>query len=204
MLLFLEEHEHRCKHHGNGVMCLNFHSEHCSLLAVGCYDGIVMVYDVRNRGNRPIYSSSIRTGKHTDPVWQVQWQIEDIAKELSFFSISSDGRVANWTMSKNELKMEPVMQLKVANASNDDPEDTLLPGLAGGCCFDFNGVSEHFLSSGPRKENSCLCTPISRDLSWTSFGCQSLRWNFHERIFISCSADWTVKWDHNISTAVVI
>jgi len=133
-------------------MCLNFHPEHCSLLAVGCYDGIVMVYDVRNKGNRPIYSSSTRTGKHTDPVWQVQWQIEDIAKELSFFSISSDGRVANWTMSKNELKMEPVMQFKVVNASSGDLENTLLPGLAGGCCFDFNGVSEHLFISGPRKE----------------------------------------------------
>lgn len=84
----------------SGVMCLNFHPDHCSLLAVGCYDGVVMVYDVRNKVNRPIYASSIRTGKHTDPVWQVNWQEEDLAKELNFFSISSDGRVANWIMSK--------------------------------------------------------------------------------------------------------
>lgn len=194
----------------SGVMCLNFHSEHCSLLAVGCYDGIVMVYDVRNRGNRPIYSSSIRTGKHTDPVWQVQWQIEDIAKELSFFSISSDGRVANWTMSKNELKMEPVMQLKVANASNDDPEDTLLPGLAGGCCFDFNGVSEHLFIVGTEEGKIHKCSKAySGQYLETYLGhhmaVYSIRWNpFHERIFISCSADWTVKlWDHNISTAVM-
>ena len=56
----------------------------------------VMVYDVRNKQNRPIYTSSIKTGKHTDPVWQVIWQEADIAKELNFFSVSSDGRVANW------------------------------------------------------------------------------------------------------------
>tara|TARA_B110000305_G_scaffold105895_1_gene119066 strand:+ start:153 stop:575 length:423 start_codon:yes stop_codon:yes gene_type:complete len=84
----------------SGVMCLDFHPQHPSLLAVGCYDGTVMVYDVRNKGMRPIYSSSIKTGKHTDPVWQVFWQAEDLAKELNFFSISSDGRVANWIMSK--------------------------------------------------------------------------------------------------------
>jgi len=45
----------------------------------------------------------------------VHWQKEDFAKELNFYSISSDGRVANWIMSKNELKMEPVMQLKLVS-----------------------------------------------------------------------------------------
>ena len=105
----------------SGVMCLDFHPQHPALLAVGCYDGTVMVFDVRNKVNKPIYISSIKTGKHTDPVWQVMWQEEDIAKELNFFSISSDGQVASWIMSKNELKMEPVMQLKLVANANDDP-----------------------------------------------------------------------------------
>ena len=134
-------------------MCLDFHPQHPSLLAVGCYDGTVMVFDVRRKANRPIYTSSIKTGKHTDPVtqpnhasppnltpcgvhsllallayaeracpcrcwgqvWRVHWQKEDFAKELNFYSISSDGRVASWIMSKNELKMEPVMQLKLVS-----------------------------------------------------------------------------------------
>ena len=59
----------------SGVTCLDFHPHHQSLLAVGCYEGTVMVFDVRNKKNLPIYSSSIRTGKHTDPVWQVHWQV---------------------------------------------------------------------------------------------------------------------------------
>ena len=33
------------------------------------------------------------------------WQEEDLAKNLNFFSISSDGRVTLWTMSKNELQV---------------------------------------------------------------------------------------------------
>lgn len=53
-------------------MCLDFHPVHASLLAVGCHDGTVMVFDVRHKANRPIYSSSIKTGRHTDPVWQVR------------------------------------------------------------------------------------------------------------------------------------
>lgn len=57
------------------VMCLDFHPVHNSLLAVGCHDGTVMVFDVRHKANRPIYSSSIKTGKHTDPVWQVRARV---------------------------------------------------------------------------------------------------------------------------------
>jgi dynein intermediate chain 1 len=54
-----------------GVMCLDFHPQHSSLLAVGCYDGTVMIFDIRNKLNKPIFYSTVKTGKHTDPVWQV-------------------------------------------------------------------------------------------------------------------------------------
>jgi dynein intermediate chain 1, axonemal len=142
----------------SGVMCLDFHPRHQSLLAIGCYDGTVMVFDVRNRINRPIYSSSIRTGKHTDPVWQVHWQDEDMVKELNYFSISSDGQVASWIMSKNELKMEPVMQLKLVATTKDDPDEVNLSGLAGGCCFDFNKHNEHLFIVGTEEGKIHKCS----------------------------------------------
>jgi dynein intermediate chain 1 len=188
----------------SGVMCLDFHQHHQSLLAVGCYDGTVLVFDVRNKVNRPIYSSSIRTGKHTDPVWQVHWQEEDLAKELNFFSISSDGQVASWIMSKNELKMEPVMQLKLVANANDDPDEVNLSGLAGGCCFDFNRHNEHLFIVGTEEGKIHKCSKAySGQYLETYQGhhmvIYSLKWNpFHPRVFISCSADWTVRiWDHN-------
>lgn len=194
----------------SGVMCLDFHPQHPSLLAVGCYDGTVMVYDVRNKGMRPIYSSSIKTGKHTDPVWQVFWQAEDLAKELNFFSISSDGRVANWIMSKNELKMEPVMQLKLVNTVKDDPEETSLSGLAGGCCFDFNKTQEHLFVVGTEEGNIHKCSKAYSGQYLETYeghhmAVYSIKWNpFHERVFITCSADWTVKiWDHNLNYPIM-
>jgi len=52
-------------------MCLDFHPKSPALLAVGLYDGTVLVYDIRNKHKRPIYQSTVRTNKHTDPVWQV-------------------------------------------------------------------------------------------------------------------------------------
>eukprot|EP00947_MAST-08B_sp_MAST-8B-sp1_P005113 g5113.t1 len=190
----------------SGVMCVDFHPQHHALLAVGCYDGTVMVYDVRNKVNKPIYVSSIKTGKHTDPVWQVVWQEEDIAKELNFFSISSDGRVANWIMSKNcEFKMEPVMQLKLVNTQKDEPdEETSLTGLAGGCCFDFNRTSEHLFIVGTEEGKIHKCSKAYSGQYLETYeghhmAVYSVKWNtYHPRVFISCSADWTVKlWDHN-------
>jgi len=50
-------------------MCLDFHPQSAALLAVGLYDGKVLVYDIRNKHKKPIYSSNVRTAKHTDPVW---------------------------------------------------------------------------------------------------------------------------------------
>lgn len=81
----------------SGVMCLDFHPQNPALLAVGLYDGTVMVFDIRLKGNnKPIYMSTVRTDKHTDPVWQVKWNDDITVKDLNFYSISSDGRVTNW------------------------------------------------------------------------------------------------------------
>jgi WD40 repeat protein len=61
--------------HAAGVMALHFHPEFANLLAVGCYDGTVMVFDVRRASDKPICQASVKTKKHADPVWQVCWQV---------------------------------------------------------------------------------------------------------------------------------
>mmetsp|Transcript_3184 Transcript_3184/g.11509 ORF Transcript_3184/g.11509 Transcript_3184/m.11509 type:complete len:708 (-) Transcript_3184:55-2178(-) len=195
----------------SGVMCLDFHPQHHALLAVGCYDGTVKVFDVRKKENTHIFVSDIKTGKHTDPVWQVSWQEEDLAKDLNFFSVSSDGRVANWIMSKNELKMETVMLLKLVTASSEEPdEETSLTGLAGGSCFDFNRMTEHLFIVGTEEGRIHKCSKAySGQYLETYVGhhmaVYAVRWNpFHPRVFLSCSADWTVKlWDHRCPTPIM-
>ena len=98
----------------SGVMCLDFHPQHHPLLAVGCYDGTLKVFDVRRKENKPIFASDIKSGRHTDPVWEVKWANDDgAARDLQFYSISSDGKVASWLMTKSELKMEVIMTLKL-------------------------------------------------------------------------------------------
>jgi hypothetical protein len=51
------------------------HTEYPNLLAVGCYDGSVLVYDVHAKSPAPIYQATVRTGKHNDPVWSIFWQV---------------------------------------------------------------------------------------------------------------------------------
>jgi len=191
-----------------GVMCLDFHPQHSSLLAVGCYDGTVMIFDIRNKLNKPIFQSTVKTGKHTDPVWQVCWQEEDLAKNLNFFSISSDGRVTLWTMSKNELQFTDVMELKlagIANSSGEEAgEETSLVGLAGGMCFDFHRTSEHLFIVGTEEGKIHKCSKAYNSQYLDTYtghymSVYAVKWNkFHPRVFLSASADWTVKlWDHS-------
>jgi dynein intermediate chain 1 len=183
----------------SGVMCLDFHPNHPSLLAVGCYDGSVSVYDIGNRSKKPIYNSSIRSGKHSDPVWQVRWHDGGSSKEMNFYSISTDGKVAIWTMSKNELKMEPVMYLKLTQLSKEELDEPTLTGLAGGSSFDFNRNLENLFLVGTEEGNIHECSKAYSGQYINSYeghhmGVHAVKWNpFHEDIFISCSADWTVK-----------
>jgi len=198
-----------------GAMCLDFHKQHSSLLAVGCYDGTVLVYDVRNKSNRPIFSSTVKTGKHTDPVWQVCWQEEDLSKNLNFFSISTDGRVTLWTMSKNELQHTDVMELKLVGMQREgdtalSEDDTSLSGLAGGMCFDFNKMSDHLFIVGTEEGKIHKCSKAYNSQYLETYeghhmSVYGVKWNsFHPRVFLSCSADWTVKlWDHNLKRPIM-
>ncbi|KAL7430531.1 hypothetical protein ACHAXH_004695 [Discostella pseudostelligera] len=195
----------------SGVMCLDFHPQHPSLLAVGCYDGTVLVFDISNRSKRPIYSSSLRSGKHSDPVWQICWHdCGCLSKEMDFYSVSTDGKVANWTMNKNELKMEPIMHLKLINQSKEGSDDPALSGLAGGCAFDFNKKLDDLFLVGTEEGSIHECSKAYRGQYIKTYdghhmGVHRVRWNpFHADVFISCSADWTVKlWDHKSTSCIL-
>lgn len=87
----------------SGVMCVDFNKKKHSYLAAGLYDGSVCVYDLSKKTEGPIFKSSVKNGKHTDPVWEIRWQNEDLDEHLNLISISTDGRVSQWTLLKNEM-----------------------------------------------------------------------------------------------------
>jgi dynein intermediate chain 1, axonemal len=116
-----------------GVLSVDFHPQHANLLAAGLYDGTVLVFDVARKDGALIYKSTVEAGTHSEPAWQVAWERADGAKALQLYSVSSDGHVLVWALSKSVLVPEVAMALRV-DAADDGGGDA----LAGGCCFDFN------------------------------------------------------------------
>nr|CAB3238694.1 dynein intermediate chain 2, ciliary [Phallusia mammillata] len=188
----------------SGVMCLDVHPLYQYLVCVGFYDGSVGVFNVKDKRLGPIYKSTAKSGKHTDPVWQVKWQKDDLDNNLNFFSVSSDGRVVSWTLVKDELVYSDVITLSVDSAPAEGPDGTQLQLLGCGTSFDFHKKIDYLFLVGTEegKIHKCSKAYSSQFLDTIDahhMSVDAVRWNpFHPDIFISCSADWTVKiWDHN-------
>uniref|UniRef100_A0A8C5G1W3 Dynein, axonemal, intermediate chain 1, paralog 2 n=1 Tax=Gouania willdenowi TaxID=441366 RepID=A0A8C5G1W3_GOUWI len=181
----------------SGILCLDIHKQHSYLVAVGFYDGCVAVYNLKRERAEPVYKSNANTGKHTDPVWQVRWQNDDMDNNRNFYSVSSDGRVVSWTLVKNELVFTDIITLTVWHFLY----------TACGTSLDFHKHIEYLFLVGTEegKIHKCSKTYSSQFLDTYdahSMPVDAVKWNhFHPKVFISCSSDWTVKiWDHTVST----
>jgi dynein intermediate chain 1 len=174
--------------------CLDWNPSKPALLAVGVYDGTVAVMDFRNRSRKFIYQSTVRDSKHTDPVWEVKWSPQGDR----FTSISLDGRACIWTMQKTKLECELLSQVKLEGGDGSSP--TALTGLINGLCFDFSphehedvyliGTEEGLIHKCSRYFSA---NPIET-FKGHSGAVYAVKWNpFHSDIFVSSSADWTVK-----------
>ncbi|NXJ08435.1 DNAI1 protein, partial [Odontophorus gujanensis] len=195
----------------SGIMCLDFHNDHPHLVAVGFYDGNVAIYNLKKESSQPIYKSSAKSGKHTDPVWQVKWQKDDMDNNLNFFSVSSDGRIVSWTLVKNELVHTDVIKLPVEGTTMQGPEVLQLQVLGCGRSFDFHKKIDHLFLIGTEEGKIYKCSKwYSRQFldvfEAHHMPVDSVSWNsYHLKVFISCSSDWTVKiWDHTIKTPLFV
>ncbi|XP_030586065.1 dynein, axonemal, intermediate chain 1, paralog 2 isoform X2 [Archocentrus centrarchus] len=195
----------------SGVMCLDIHVQHSHLVAVGFYDGCVAVYNLKEKGQEPVYKSTAKTGEHTDPVWQVRWQNDDMDNNHNFYSVSSDSRVVSWTLVKNELVFTDIIRLTLNGAVSEGPEGAQPYNIASGTCFDFHKQIDYLFLVGTEegKIHKCSKTYSSQFLETYdahSMAVDAVKWNqFHPKVFISCSSDWTVKiWNHTINTPVFI
>nr|XP_015218819.1 PREDICTED: dynein intermediate chain 1, axonemal isoform X2 [Lepisosteus oculatus] len=191
----------------SGVMCLDIHQGCPYLVAVGFYDGCVAVYNLKEEGEQPTYRSTAKTGKHTDPVWQVKWQKDDMDNNHNFFSVSSDGRVVSWTLVKNELVYTDIIKLSGEGAVMDGPEGLQLQTMACGTSFDFHKQIDYLFLVGTEEGKIHKCSKAYSSQFLETYDAHNMavdavRWNhFHPKVFISCSSDWTVKiWDHTINT----
>ena len=92
-------------------------------------------------------------------------------------------------------------------------EDAFIFGNSGGMCFDFNKNKnyEHLFVLGTEEGHIHLCSVKHRGHYIQSYeghtmGVYTVCWNpFHEKIFASCSADWTIKiWHYKVFSPLII
>lgn len=55
-----------------GVMCLDFHPQQASIVAVGLYNGAVEILNVLHGPSEPLYRATAAIGKHADTVTAVR------------------------------------------------------------------------------------------------------------------------------------
>ncbi|XP_019736737.1 dynein, axonemal, intermediate chain 1, paralog 2 [Hippocampus comes] len=187
---------------GSGALSLDIHKRNSYLVAAGFYDGCVCVYNLKKKGPEPEYKSNAKTGKHTDPVWQVRWQNDDMDNKHNFYSVSSDGRVVSWTLIKNELVFSDTIRLTVA-----DPDGIQERSTVGGTCFDFHKQTDSLFVVGTEEGKIHKCSKNYSSQFLETYAAHNMavdavKWNpYHPKVFISCSSDWTIKiWDHTVNT----
>lgn len=107
---------------------------------------------------------------------------------LSFFSISSDGRVTNWTLMKNKLEAEEVIKLKLVIDHEkelvENKKEAFLYGLAGGMCFDFNKFNDNYFLVGTEEGKIHLCSKAYSGQYLETYEVRILRFNFADRVTI--------------------
>ena len=78
---------------------------------------------------------------------------------MSFYSISSDGRVLNWILMKDKLECEEIIRLKLIDRKNKNAEEeTALISLACGLCFDFTPSDKYSFILGTEEGNIHKCS----------------------------------------------
>ena len=241
-----------------GVTALAFHPQHSSLLAVGLANGTVSVHDIRGShgtgaagAGTPLFAANARSGKHDDHVWQLAWapdldaaavsaggEAVPVRGPLTFFSVSGDGRVCQWTMTRAELTGQSVMELRTSVLSTAPPlpgdaarpgtaayggrpgtaaaapagaapEEGLLAGRVGGTSLDLHpsGDGVYLVATEEGAIHKCSTAFSARVLATYAghaMAVYALQWNpFEPQVFLSGSADWSVKlWDASSSRAV--
>jgi dynein intermediate chain 1 len=91
-----------------------------------------------------------------------------------------------------------------SGSSFDDPKDSsVVAALGCGTCLDFNKQHDHLFLVGTEegkiyKFSKAYNNQYLEVYEAHHMAIYSVKWNpYHPKVFMSCSADWTVKiWDH--------
>ncbi len=199
----------------SGVSTLDFSSLRQNLLAVGLYDGSVLIHNIC-RPNHQLSISATLLGKHRGPVWQVRWILRKTHEDEYVISVSTDGQIIMWNSRANLLQVD-ILKLNSCLRATDrifDEADLNQPQVKGAgkvICFDFspNDTSTYIIGTENGLLHRCSCSLDEQFLN-SYLGHDApiyqVQWSPHlNQIFISAAADWTVKlWHEKVFSPVLV
>jgi len=163
------------------------------------YDGTVCIYDIGRRDKKPFLESGYLQ-KHTGPVWELRWVDQNTERGEKLVSISSDGRITQWTMKKGLDHSDLFKLKKVPNSAKqkDVKSEAFISRNASGFCFDFSPADPELYLCGTEEGNIHLCSRLYNHFLRTYVGHTEPVYRVkycpcHPGIFLSASADWTLK-----------
>ena len=162
--------------------CVDWNPYDQGIIAVGTSDGNVAIYDVKKRSSLPIFTTLKNSERHSSGVTVVKWQPVDSSSNHNLISAGLDGRIVQWTMIQNEMKVTEIAQLPAGIVSLSY----------------FNEKSSHFtVACDDGKIYKVLRTRTTQpptSIEAHSPPIISLTFNaFHSEVYATCGSDWSVK-----------
>lgn len=202
----------------HGVTALDFSVANANILAAGYYDGGVAIYNVRKTEDKPVLDNQESGGKHLGPVWQIQWIEKERGsgeeKAEVVITISTDGRVTQWSIRKG-FECYDIMKLKkmptrMTGRAREKKGEAFISRQSGGLCFDFHYRDFNVYLAGTEEGyiHKCSCSYNEQYLetySGHTAPVYRIRWSpFVPDIFLSCSADWSIRLWHQDRTSPIL
>ncbi|KAK4475753.1 hypothetical protein MN116_000643 [Schistosoma mekongi] len=211
--LKLIEHPERYYITPSSVTAVGWSKTHGNLLAVGMFNGVVFVYDVRKNDPLPVFDTTYASGRHLGPVRKLQWIVQELGstENLSevLVSVSNDGRVTQWFIRKG-FESTDLMVLKrtysnilspIVNTSRRNEALISRTAFATSMAFNRRELSIYVVGTEDGSIYKCSYSYNEQYLD-TYFGhtasVYQIEWSpFVPEIFLSCSADMTIKLWHS-------
>ncbi|XP_028666813.1 dynein axonemal intermediate chain 4 [Erpetoichthys calabaricus] len=212
----------RVYHCESGVTSLDFSIGNPNLLAVGMHNGEIVIFNVQRQEDTPLIDSSNCFNKHTGPVWQLQWIEQERGasgddKGDSLISVSADGKIAKWYLRKG-LDCTDLMKLKRTRGDKSKKPtgekerkiEALISRQAPGMCFDFHPKDANIYLVGTEEGHIHKCSCSYNEQFLDTYKAHrspvyKIAWSpFSPDVFLSCSADWTIRlWQQDLLKPVL-
>ncbi|XP_053675454.1 dynein intermediate chain 2, ciliary [Anopheles nili] len=184
----------------SGAMCCDIHPKYPYLIAIGLYDGNVIVYNLQvGTKEGPVYISHGVNGKHAECVWEIKWGPDMQDGEINFFSVSADGKVFNWVLMQNKLAITTIITLFLEIDQISGPDGSALRLKGCGTCMVFHPHNPEIFLVGTEEGYIFKCSTAYSSKYLMTYHAHYLPVHrmdynkFNSNIFASCSGDWRVK-----------